>query len=379
MPVRRQPNKKAKLDMTNTNPLLVERFHRVLSHVGPGPIDLGFPKQGCLRPVIGDFRDACQSTVLSIFWSHDRTIKEWIELLSEYRLYQTQFTWPVFLEKPLSPLFCKQTHATELEKLFLKNQRMRWICRKFIARIRKRIMDKRIVGDTDLYTMCTIPESRCIRVYDITTRSVYLFHNHTMEKLVIRSLLYCSYGFASPHIPKNPYTNIKWNLWQLISITSQLMRAGSLYCKPIPFILTLFLKSKFSLKYFLEKNLRYLQVEAAIHFFEDLEDGDAKEVFLETYDDLCSYVDGHIYPLRVRRIRKLLKETKDRVLLNQWGTLITSFWIFFNHKFMWKWGDMAELTCHYHRLQRETVAKHFPKPDDEPINIIILVDGVSDT
>jgi hypothetical protein len=355
----------------------VERFRRIVGHSGAGPVDLGLAPKGTLRPIIGDFRDASKSILLSVFWSHDRTIKEWISLIEEYRYGYGGDTWPSFLKRPDNPIFYRMAQATEIEKLFLKNQRMRWICRKFIARVRRRIMDKRIVGETDLYTMSPIPESLCVRVYDITTRSVYLFHKKTMVKLIVRALEYSTYGIAAAQAPKNPYTNIKWNIWQLINITSQIMRTNSLICQQLPSILSMFLEAKFSLKHFFERNLKHLQIEAAVHFFEDLDDADAKIVFLETYDDLSSYMGGHIYPLRIRRIKKLLSETKDKELLKKWADLITAFWIFYNHKFMWKWLDLGELTCYYHRLQRET-ATNYLKPPVE-VNMVIIVDGDTDS
>jgi len=350
-----------------------ERFRRVIEHTGSGPVDLGLAPVGTLRPLLGDFRDASKSAMLAVFWSHDRSITEWITLITEYRTLYANDWWPVDLKRPREPIFYRPEVAKELEQLFLKNQRMRWICRKFIAKVRFRIMSKRIVGETDLYTMSAIPETQCIRVYDVKTRSVYQFHTHTMNKLILCGLKYSNYGIASPHVPKNPYTNIQWNIAQLISITNQLLLLGSNYCRDIPFLLTLFRKSCFSIKVYFEKNMKYLQVEAAVHFFGDLEDADAKIMFLETYDDLCSYMDGHIYPLRVRRVRKVLQETKDKELLRKWGKLITAFWIFYNHKIMWTWTDIGELKCSYHQLHKETVVKYLPPPP--LVNMMIIVDG----
>jgi hypothetical protein len=351
-----------------------ERFRRVIEHTGPGPVDLGLAPFGTLRPLLGDFNDASKSAMLAVFWSHDRTMTEWIKLITEYRTVFANDWWPADLKRPQDPVFYRPEVAKELEQLFLKNQRMRWICRKFIARVRFRIMSKRIVGETDLYTMSAIPETHCIRVYDVKTRSVYQFHAHTMNKLILRSLQYSSYAIAAPHLPKNPYTNIKWNIAQLISITNQLLLSGSHYCRDIPYLLTLFRNSGFSIKTFFEKNVNHLQIEAAVHFFGDLDDADAKIMFLETYDDLCSYMDSHIYPLRIRRIRKVLEDTKDKELLQKWGKVITAFWIFYNHKIMWAWTDIAALTCSYHHLQRETVAKYLPRPSVE-VNMVIIVDG----
>jgi hypothetical protein len=369
----RRPLKKTLTPIKSCHPLIAERFRCVLSHTGTGPINLGIPPIGTLRPLLGDFSDASKSPVLCDFWAYDRTVSEWIDLISDYRYKFSNNSWPAFIQRPTSSIFDRKDKATEIETLFLKNQRMRWICRKFIARLRKRVMDKRAVGDTDLFTMCPIPDNQCIRVYDTMTRCVYFFHAHTMSKLIIRALLYGTYGIADPQSPKNPYTNIEWNIWQLISITNQLLLTGAQHCKPIPFVLLLFRKCNFNINYFFEKNASFLQIEAAVHFFEDLEYAEAKEIFFETYDDLCSYIDGHLSPLRNRRIRSILEETKDKELMKQWTTLITSFWIYNNHKIMWKWLDMLELTVYYHRLQRETLAKYTPTIS---VNTNLYVDGI---
>lgn len=371
----RRPRRQMKTTLTpvkSSHPLIAERFKRVISHTGTGPIDLGLPPIGTLRPLLGDFSDSSKSSVLCDFWAYDRTVSEWIGLISEYRYMYSDTTWPAFLQRPTQSIFNRKDKTAELEMLFLKNQRMRWICRKFIARLRKRVMDRRAVGDTDLFTMALIPQNQCIRVYDTMTRCVYFFHAHTMSKLIIRALLYGSYGIADPQTPKNPYTNIEWNSWQLIDITNQLLSIGAQYCRPIPFVLMLLRKSKFNIRKFFEKNTHFLQIEAAVHFFEDLDDAEAKEIFFETYDDLCYYIDAHSSPLRVRRIRSILQETKDKEIMKQWTLVVTSFWIFHNHKFMWKFIDIGELILFYRRFQTETLAKYSPRT---LINTTLYVDG----
>lgn len=356
------------------NPL-AERFRRVLSHVGPGPVDLGIPPVGTLRPLLGDFRDAGKSSLLSVFWAYDRTLSEWISLITEYRYAFSLDSWPPFLKKPTTSSFYRWDQATELEKLFLKNQRMRWIVRKFISRVRRRVMEKRIVGDTDLYTTLPIPDNQVIRVYDVKTRSVYCFHMHTMVKLMSRSLLYSSYAIASPHTPKNPYTNIPWNIGQIISIVSQLLITGAQYCQTPSLLLTDYRASNFNIKTFLRNHSIFLNTQAAITFFSNLDDGDTKAMFLETYDDLAAYVNDPMVYNKVLRVRKILEKLTDKVLLKKWTDLITSFWIFYTHRFMWKWNTITDLVLDYRRIQHETYLLYRPKPAVPITNITILVDG----
>lgn len=348
------------------------RWQRVLNHKGPAALDLGLAPRGTLRPLLGDFSDAGKNPVLAVFWSHDRTLKEWIELITEYR--NSAYVWPAFLPIPKDPLFNRWTQGVEIEQLFLKNQRMRWIVRKFIARIRQRIMDKRVVGETDLYTTLPIPDTQAIRIYDVKTRSVYRFHMLTMQRLMSGSLLYSSYAIASPQTPLNPYTNIPWHTGQLISIVSQMLTVGARICRMPPLLLTDYRMSNFDTKTFFANHMSFLHTQAAISFFDNLDDSDAQEMFVETYDDLVSYANDTIYPHRVQQIRRLLKGLKKGDLLKRWKDVITSFWIFYNHKFMWKWDTIDDLLYAYQRLQRDTAVSCLLTPPI--INVRVLIDGV---
>ena len=342
------------------HPLLADRFSRVVSHKGTGPIDLGLPKRGTLRPLLGSFDDASKSIVLIVFWSHDRTMREWIDLISEYRK-------PVF-SNGFSDLVSGDIHpfdtirqGMEIEKLFLKNQRMRWLARKFIAAVRYRIMSKRIVGETDLYTTLPIPKDKLVKIFDVKTRSVYQFHAYTIEKIILQGLTYSSYGIPSPQMPKNPYTNISWNKAQLVSITQQILGHCAYTCKIPNFILINFRQANFDTKKFYKLLQNYLNITAAVTFFQNKEDPESHLVFLETYDDFISYA-YIVTPVATHYVRRLLE---DKVcspqLQQQWKTILTAFWIYQNHSTFWTWTSLATMVADFCILYKATLAAHRPR------------------
>jgi hypothetical protein len=360
---RRRQQKKPKMLTSSSSvglhPLLADRFLRVISHKGTGPIDLGLPKRGTLRPLLGSFDDASKSIVLTTFWSHDRTMKEWIDLISEYRkpLFETTFVLPSGQIHPFDTI----RQGKEIEALFLQNQRMRWLARKFIAAVRYRIMSKRIVGDTDLYTTLTIPKEKLVKIFDVKTRSVYQFHVYTIEKILLQGLTYSSYGIPSPQIPKNPYTNIPWNKAQLVSITQQILGHCAYTCKIPNFILINFRQANFDTKKFYKLLQNYLNITAAVTFFQNKEDPESHLVFLETYDDFISYA-YIVTPVATHYVRRLLE---DKVcspqLQQQWKTILTAFWIYQNHSTFWTWTSLATMVADFCILYKATLAAHRPR------------------
>ena len=376
--------KQKKMTMNSSSdclhPLLAERFSRVVAHKGPGPIDLGVAKRGTLRPLLGSFDDASKSIVLTTFWSHDRTMREWLDLITTYRkpLFATTFTLPSGDIHPFDNI----RQGKEIETLFLKNQRMRWLARKFIAAIRYRIMSKRIVGETDLYTMLPIPKERLVKIFDVKTRSVYQFHAYTIEKVLLQGLTYSSYGIPAPQIPKNPYTNLPWNTAQLVSITQQLLWCCAHACKIPNFILINFRQANFDTAQFYKLLQNYLNVTAAVAFFQNKEDPESHLVFLETYDDFISYAYV-VGPVATHYVRRLLEGKKcSPQLTQQWKTILTAFWIYQNHSTFWTWTSLATMVADFHILYKTTLAVHRPRilrrPQETTVTVsisLVPIDG----
>jgi len=321
--------------------------------MNPGPPDLGVAAKGVLRPLIGDFHDSRKSYALQHIWAYDRTLTEWNALIKSYiEELPTKF-WGLSLTSPSHPWheYCKTGET--IQAFFIQNQRMRWIARKWIMRCRTRIMKKRVIGIEDIYTCAPIPANARVQVFDYKTRSVYQFHTNTMIKLILTQLNYGSYGIPSPTAPKNPYTNIPWNIVQLISILSQITMNLMNHHRVIPELLYNYRVSGYNLAKFYAKSRIKLCINTAISFFKNTNDPDAQEIFIETYEDLADYTGLPLF--KSNTVKQLIKRQKiSKELYTSWVDLIISYWIYSNHAFFYKINRMEDFTTQFQSLFQKT-------------------------
>ncbi len=313
---------------------------------------MNFPSYTSVFPEKGKFRLFIDKTpfipnseyrynwIDHILQSRDRTLKEWLDLILEFQLpvfkestFVVDTFQPPVYEFPNIPdlFFHRSVIATTIESLFYLNQRIRWIARKFVQRIRKRIMDKRIIGETDLVTLSTIPDKWSVCVYDVQTKSRYKFHINSIEKYMVESLFTTSFAYASPRSPKNPYTNLPWNLGQIIHIVDQIQTAYFTHRhKFCDTWLIRYRQMDYDLVEFEQEFNGPLQYKAAKAFFSDSANLLFAEVYREVIDDLFAQYE---YPTNGCVYGMVMDRTLKKDLLLKWDEIVLYSFISANHNF----------------------------------------------
>ncbi len=320
------------------HPGILDRFARVMQAVSSGnPVDLGSPLPGTIRIVVPSYYSTNYDAVINGQWlhntihSHDRTIAEWRELIRRQRepLFPGSTTLP-YIRDAFSYL---KDHADEMERIVYKNLRIRRFFRFWLASARKRIMNRRTVGDVDLYTMNPIPEQFRVQVCDVPTRTTYVFHVNTILRTFVSSLSYNSFGISSPQVPKNPYTNVPWTIGQLIAIIEQCVyhkiRAHSF----LPFLAQIYRESGYDIKKMYTNNTSSLNIAAARSYFSNHIDPDVIEMYLEVYDDLEQLIPNK-KNLWFLVKRKLELRSLSAELMKRWDDIILTYWIFQTYRYV---------------------------------------------
>jgi len=325
---------------------VVTRFARIMdAHRTKTPLNLGVSLPGTLRPLTSMFEDPTSSSLGHFFhshyWSHDRHLSEWLDFIKTWKDQE-----PAFRTLGMT--------VPDFETLFYKEQRMRWIARKWIRKLRLRCLNKHMADDADLFTTLPIPAESCVTVYDYKTRSCYKFHTNTMVKMILNSLTYASYAIADPQQPKNPYNNIPWTLAQSISITQQVTRNLSLLNRFVPVFISRWVMCGCDAKAFAKAWNRTLQIDAAVKLFEKPEQGEGYVLFCEVVEDLytnhCEISAGFVK-------RYITRRQLPESIMKEWDTFVMSQWIWENHKIIYgKWKSPEELDSHFLRLHLHTNA-----------------------
>lgn len=281
----------------------------------------------------------------------DRTLTHWLALITNMKRRKPT----CISDNPVNPFLHKYEAACIMKKELFHCLRLRWILRKCIARIRTRIMDKRVVGTEDLYTLMPIPEEARVQVYDTKSRTKYVFHALTIGRTLLSALQYSNYGIPAPKMPTNPYTNLAWNTSQLGSIVQQLGIYLLRHHRLLPRYIAKFRAAAYNLAQFTAQNASDLNIDAAIAFFKTPTDPEPMELYREILSDLYDNGDGTYRSgwIIIRRcvLGRLLPDT----LMRRWDALILSQWIWDNHRRLHGWMSQDDFNEEQHNLHIRTV------------------------
>ena len=316
------------------HPLLVDRFNRVMAACAARkPVDYGVPPPGTIRfftVPLGPSTGVMPWHIQTII-SHDRTLKEWVTLIKSWKasLLPERFDTPL---ESGNPFTTRRAAAEFLTELLARELRLRWIARKFAARLRERIYPRRVVGaDCDLYTTEPVPPHACVYVRDRITRTRYCFHVRTATHLITSALSYSHFGIAAPQVPKNPYTNRPWSLTQLMTITAQIcaytFHSGRHL--PPPTILK-FRRCGHDVGAYFQKHSGELLIAGARSFFKDVRNPELLETCGDLLDDLYEAVGWDVCVgwrvVKTYALGRLLPTD----LQGRWDKLLLAFWIHTN-------------------------------------------------
>jgi hypothetical protein len=229
---------------------------------------------------------------------------------------------------------------------------IRGLVLRYVQRLRLAAMKKRIVGEEDLHTTLRIPARSLVVVYDFKTRSCYHFHTNTILRTILSSLTYSSYGIARPHEPKNPYTNVEWTYYQMMSIMEQITKhRASLHCV-LPQFMIDYQRSDYVIHKFAILSEHALGIHAAIDMFKLKDDADTRAIYGETIYDMGMDLDITVgdYTKRMICDRRLPEDLQSR-----WDTLVVSIWIYTNlHTLYGPFLTYTEMSSTFRALYHET-------------------------
>ena len=230
----------------------------------------------------------------------------------------------------LHPYFHRATAADMLGRWWYRNQRMRWICRKWLWRTRTRRMSAREHGATmDLGTCEPIPEGQRVTVFDIATASVYHFHTATIHKALLKDLLYQRYAVSEPTMPKNPYTNIPWTAGQLCVILGQVQEnMWRTRHRFVDCVLVKFRQAGYDIPTFQRIFGKHLTFRCAVAFFRDPTCDAWEEMYEEVFDDLVQQSATTLRSVEIRKIRNALTlRSMPAPMLENWDNLVIALWM----------------------------------------------------
>lgn len=335
------------------HPLLLDRFRRVCMNTKINQIpDLGIPPKGTLRPMISDFSDGSKEDYLCKIWAYDRTLKEWLELIEEHTKIPTCL-WPFTITQTSNVLIRYYKQGKDIEDFFYKSQKLRWIARKFVYNIRRRIMNRRVIGSEDLYTCEKIPLNECINVFDTKSRTKFQFHTNTIIQVLQINLLYQSYGFPEPQIPKNPYTNIPFHIGQLMSIIEQISYNKLQKHAFLPHILIKYRTNNYDIGEFQSSEKEYLTLTASVNYLNNTDNYDTRESLLEAFDSMADILPQSTIGLE--DVRNLISKPDNFYRKKDWIDILTSYWIFMTHHILYKYKNIQEIKARFMELLANTI------------------------
>ena len=263
--------------------------------------------------------------------AYDRTYKEWRDLIAKWQ--RDGGSEPLTIVRS-NPFTQRRAAGDALEALLAREMRLRWLARKWIAACRARIAARHIVGaDCDLATCAPVPRDSSVRVYDRTSRRIYVFQWNTALQTIISALHYSAYGIADPQAPKNPYTNVMWNIAQLTHITSEILQCAGKYGARFAIDIVVFRNTHFNIAKYHALHRRTLEIDAAMKFFRNISDGDVIRIYMEIIDDIIRDVDDDFpYTLGIQEVREsILRRSLRNELLKKWDQFVVSAWMYMNH------------------------------------------------
>jgi hypothetical protein len=218
--------------------------------------------------------------------------------------------------------------ADQLEACFRRNQWIRWQMKRVLMVLRKQIMDRRVIGDTDVGTLEPIPKRLCVSVYDWRTRSRYQFHANTIHRHITETLRHQTMAMSMPRYPQNPYTNLPWSMGQLIVLYDQMQTClWNVSRKFLDPATQAFYISNLCLKTFQAVHGSILDVECARRFFRDATSDYWELIYNETLEDIFVFLQTeNKFKLKFLIIHRNF----SKHLLREWDDMVVGFWCYDN-------------------------------------------------
>jgi hypothetical protein len=115
---------------------------------------------------------------------------------------------------------------TQVCSAYIREMKLRTIFRGVLQRWRIYHLNKKKHEEIDPITLS--PPIKIVQLYDWKYKKKYIFDANSLATLIESKLLYHEYGFPMPLYPGNPWTNLEFTYYEMISIYYQLQSHGEL-------------------------------------------------------------------------------------------------------------------------------------------------------
>jgi hypothetical protein len=334
--------KKQNATCTPSNPSLVQAFQIMLSGINEPPLP------GKIRMLVKKDLPSYLSIEL---YSYDKSLTEWQTLFESYDAIKIFPQREIGSDEQYNSFFhCKATGVL-LRKEYEQQMKLRWLGQKWIQRVRSKLYQRRLVGETDLRTLEPIAKKDAVKVFCHTTKSVYQFHVHSIIRMIKENLYFEQWGRADPLEPRNPYTNQEWSLNQMIELIHQIQTIAVARRETIPSFLARFVETRYSVKNFLNRYHLELGINATNRFFQTPESRIVRsELLHQLFEQINKLHNVNLY-------RLILQKRCPPLLQNYWEILIHNKWIHDNYGYSprYMWRDILEQTTTIQRLYNKTL------------------------
>lgn len=175
-------------------------------------------------------------------------------------------------------------------ELCKRNQTLRWIFKRFVTKWR--IMHFKQINDTDFITLGPITKKVSLPIF--SQRAIYVFEANSILQDIHRKLLQSTAQIPTPVFPRNPYTNERFSMHQILGIHSQCKAHGVSV-----WTLEAFFKANLRVDLFLQlqrKPLRIHAIKTILYNYSDWDGIDLLLNFIESHhEEHQAIFNKHIY------------------------------------------------------------------------------------
>jgi hypothetical protein len=277
----------------------------------------------------GPFESGIPFWISNMVYGYDRSITEWTDVIQKYKHHSLYFP------------FVRQ-HIMTLERLVKHELTIRRLVQKFVRNVRMRVFARRRIGSVDLYTMTPVPHDSQVRVFDYASKSLYVFHTQTAIRIIDSGLIHSNYGIPTPHMPRNPYTNITFTQAQLISMMTQIgLNCARAHRFPPPRVLN-FRKYCYDVVRFKNNSKTILNWEAAVTFLHSFHDPISIDFYMEVLNDTVD-VENLNMP-RWNEVREYVRNrSAPSTVLKRFDTVVLSLFLFENHSTCYSFASYTDM------------------------------------
>lgn len=253
----------------------------------------------------------------------------WIDLLQGDSFYEKEISLREDIEKHSSPSqtawnmnneFVETQRLDYLNKahqvmgLLYKNQKIRWIMKRFLSKYRISKFQK--VNEEDPITLEAFKQP--IYVVSWIQRKIYTFEASTLARHIHKQLLHNIGHIAQPISPKNPLTNEIFSFAQLLSFLDQCRLYGKTF-----WTIEAFIQSRYDMATFTLTHSKALRLNALKVTMSNVEDWDCIDTL---YDFIKSQHHYHQRSFYINTYKWAVNHAQREGIMMKWNKLCVKWY-----------------------------------------------------